>query len=205
MRMLLDTGAAMNSGSLTYHLWVMSQCPEMVAEFIQCGDGTGYDVVQLLAALDLDSSHQPLDHGKMTAVIRYKTPYFFNKNEPLFISFALGNDVSLRCVLGLPTLLALGGLINLVKGEFICSEIGKTFPLTLDPPGKGLPEGIVFDNSTPIIPQGVSTNVKPNPSLLHYTSAEGHAVSAQTYSDNIIVYDNFFDGNVSRELEYKHN
>ena len=152
MRMLLDTGAAMNTGSLTYHLWVMSQCPEMVAEIIQCGDGTGYDVVQLLAALDLDSSRQLLDHGKMTAVIRYKTPYFFNKSEPFFISFALDNDVSLWCVLGLPTLLALGELINLVKGEFICSEIGQTFPLTLDPPGKGLPEGIVFDNSTPIIP-----------------------------------------------------
>ena len=45
MYMLLDTDAAMNSGNLTYHLWVMSQCPEMVGEFIQCGDGTGYDVV----------------------------------------------------------------------------------------------------------------------------------------------------------------
>ena len=57
----------------------------MVDECIQCGDSTGYDVVQLLAALDLDSSHQPLDHGKMTVVIRYKhlillistTPYLF--------------------------------------------------------------------------------------------------------------------------------
>ena len=76
IRMLLDTGAAMNSGSLAYHLWVMSQCPEMVAEFIQYEDDTGYDVVQLLAALDSDSNYQPLDHGKMTAVIRYKTPFF---------------------------------------------------------------------------------------------------------------------------------
>ena len=69
MRILLDTSAAMNSGSFAYHLWVVSQCPEMVDEFIQCDDGTGYDFDQLLAALDLDSSHQPLDHGKMTAVI----------------------------------------------------------------------------------------------------------------------------------------
>ena len=57
MRMLLDTGAAMNSCSLTYHLWFISQCPEMMGEFTQCGDSMGYDVVQLLAALDLDSSH----------------------------------------------------------------------------------------------------------------------------------------------------
>ena len=107
-------------------------------------------------------------------------------------------------MLGLPTLLALGGLINLVKGEFICSEIGHTFSLTLDLPGKGLPEGIVFDNDTPIIQQGMSTNVKHNPSLLRYTFAKYHTVhhSAPTYSDNIIVHDKFFEVNVSRELEY---
>ena len=57
MCMLLDTGDTVNSDSLTYHLWVMSQCSEIVGKFIRCGDGTGYDVVQLLAALDVDSSH----------------------------------------------------------------------------------------------------------------------------------------------------
>ena len=53
-RMLLDTGATMNSGNLTYHLWVMSECLEMLEEFIQCGADTRYDVVQLFAALNLD-------------------------------------------------------------------------------------------------------------------------------------------------------
>ena len=103
--------------------------------------------------------------------------------------------------LGLSILLALGGFIYLVKGEVICLEINRTITLTLDPLGKGLPESIVFDNSTPIIPKGVSTNVKPNPSILHYTSAEGCAFhhSSPTYSDNIVVHDNFFNGNVSRD------
>ena len=43
MRMLLDTRASMNVGSLAYHLSVTSQCPEMVGELIQCGDDTGYN------------------------------------------------------------------------------------------------------------------------------------------------------------------
>ena len=149
MRMLVYTGAAMNSGNLAYHLWVMSECPEMVGEFIQCGGTLDYDVVKLLAALDLDTSQQPVEHGHMTAVIRYRTPYLVNKRDPFFISFAQGNDVSLRCVLSLPTLLAIGGSINLVKGEIVCSAINRTFPLSLEPPGKGLPNGVVFDNSTP--------------------------------------------------------
>ena len=56
MRMLVDTGATMNSGNLTCHLWVMSECPEIVREFIQYGGKSDYDVVKLLAALDLDTS-----------------------------------------------------------------------------------------------------------------------------------------------------
>ena len=56
MRMLVDTGAAMNSGNLAYHLWVMFECSEMVGESIQCGGTSDYDVVKLLAPLDLDTS-----------------------------------------------------------------------------------------------------------------------------------------------------
>ena len=154
MRMLVDTSAAMNSGNLAYHLWVMSECPEMVGEFIQCGGTSDYDVVKLLAALDLDTSQQPVEYGHMTAVIRYRTPYLVNKRDPLFIYFALGNNVSLRCVLSLPTLLAISGSINLVKGEIVCSAINRTFPLSLEPPGTGLPNGVIFDNSTPRFRRG---------------------------------------------------
>ena len=132
----------------------------------------------------------------MTAVIGYSTPYFINKREPLLISFALSNEVFLRCVLGFSTLFVLGGFIDLLKGEFVCFEINRTFPLTSDPPDKRLPEVIVFDNSTLSIPQGLSTNVNTNPSLLHYTSTEGRALhpSSPSYSENIIVHYNFFEG-----------
>ena len=40
----------------------MLECPEMVEEFRQCGTNTGYDVVQLMVVLDLDSNQQPIDH-----------------------------------------------------------------------------------------------------------------------------------------------
>ena len=204
MRMLVETSVAMYSGNIAYHLWVMSECLEMVGEIIQCGGKSDYDVVKLLAALDLDTSQQPLEHENMTAVIMYHTPYLVNKREALFLSFALGNDVSLRYVLDLPTLLAIGGSINLVKGEIVCSEIDRTFALSLEPTDKGLPDGVVSDNSTPTIPEGVPTNIKPNPSILHFTSAEGHVVTNPFphYSSNIIVRDSFYKGNVSRKLEY---
>ena len=49
MRMLVDTGKDMNTGNLKYHLWVMSQCPDIVHDFLQCGKDTAYDGVHLLA------------------------------------------------------------------------------------------------------------------------------------------------------------
>ena len=130
----------------------------------------------------------------MTVAIRYRISYLVNNQYPLFVSFALGNDVSLRRVIGLPTLLALGSIIDLVKGTFFCSEINRTFPLTLDPPGKGLPDEVVFDNSTPTISVGVSTDVRLDPSFLHYTSAEGRTLPSSTtnYSEHVIVHDKLF-------------
>ena len=58
-KMLLDTGAAVNFGNLSYHFWLRPEHPEMVGEFVQYGDNTGYDVVQLIAALDPDWNKQP--------------------------------------------------------------------------------------------------------------------------------------------------
>ena len=77
----------------------------------------------------------------MTAIIRYKKPYTVAGKGPFLTSFALGNDVSLRSVFGLPTLLVMGADINLVKGLLSCIGLNRNFPLELQPPGKSLPKG----------------------------------------------------------------
>ena len=140
----------------------------------------------------------------MTAVIRYRTPYLTNNRDSFLNYFDFGNDFSLRRVIRLPTLLSLGDLIDLGEGIFVCSELNRTFTLTLDMPGKKLPDGVVFDSSNSTIPQGLATNIHSGPSLLHYTSVEGHAIFSfsTNYSNHIIVYDKFVHGNISRDLEY---
>ena len=203
MRMLVDTGAAMNTGNIDFHLWVMSQCPDIVDEFLQCGTNTEYDVVHLLAALDIEDINKDSTHGQMTAVIRYKTPYFVTGKGPFVLSFALGHDVSLRSVLGLPTLLAMGANINLVKGLLSCVELNRDFPLDLQPPGKGLPEGAALTQYSPTVPTSVPSNMPLTTSLLHHTSSEGIPQhSLPTPSDNILVTDHFFHDTVTRDLSY---
>ena len=87
-----------------------------MAEYIECGAGTEYDVVQFLATLDLKGTHQPVDYVSMTIVIRYQTPYLINNTSPLILPFSLGKDVALRSILGIPCLLTMGAVVDLVKG-----------------------------------------------------------------------------------------
>ena len=54
MRILVDNGAAMNTGNKIYHL---------VTEYFPWGEGTEYKVVQLLTALDLDVDSKPSING----------------------------------------------------------------------------------------------------------------------------------------------
>ena len=113
MRILVNTCAAMNTGNIDYYLWVMSQCPTMVAEHLKCDPNTKYDIVKLFATLDLNVTHQPNTHGQMTTIIRYDIPYLVHGKDPLILSFALGDNISLRSVFGIPTLLAVSATIDL--------------------------------------------------------------------------------------------
>ena len=94
----------------------------------------------------------------MIAVIRYHTPYLVNNKDPLILSFALGTDMALHSVLGLPTLLSMGTTIDLSRDTLSCSELNFNFPLIIDPPGKSLPGGVSFNNSPTFIPPGIRTN-----------------------------------------------
>ena len=89
MHMLVDNGATINTRNLQYHLWVISQCPEMADEYLKCGKNIVYDVIHLLAVLDLKNTDRDVDHGKMTAVINYRTPYIVQVRDSFILSFDL--------------------------------------------------------------------------------------------------------------------
>ena len=108
-------------------MWAMLQCPDIVDNFLRCGKDTAYDVVHLLATLDLKDINIDTTHGQMTAVIRYKTPYIIAGKGPFILSFALGKDISLCSALDLPSFLAMGADINLVKGSLSCIELNRVF------------------------------------------------------------------------------
>ena len=81
----------------------MSQFPDIVAEYIECGLGTKYDLVQLKVDVTQSVAEDNFDDGTLSTIIRYKTPYFIN-SQCLILYFALGNSLSLRIILITPSL-----------------------------------------------------------------------------------------------------
>ena len=162
----------------------MSQCPIMVTEYLERISGTKYDVVQLLAAFYLKGIHQPIDHGSMIAVIRYNTLYNHSNTSPLILSFVLGTDVALHSVLGIPYLLAMGTVVNLVKGKLVYSELNNESLIQLDPPGKGLIDSTTFHSFSAVVPDCIPSNVPTLVCLpLQYTASDDtiSPVSQATY------------------------
>ena len=130
----------------------------------------------------------------MTAVIWYRTPYIINNIYPLILSFALGNDVELRSVLDILFNLAMGGVVDWVNGQLICSELDQVFMLQLDPSGKELLDGATYDTFFATVPGGIPSNVLPLFSSIQYTTFDERITtfSLNTYSSNLVVTNNYF-------------
>lgn len=182
----------------------MSQYPEIIDDFLQCGKDTDYDIVHLLTTLDLNDVVTDTNHDQMNTVIRYKTLYPITRKYPFILFFALGNNTSLRSVLGLPILLAMGAEIDLVKGVLSYIELNRSFPLDLQPPEKWLPEDATLNHYSHVISPTGSTNITSNSSILHYTSAKiiSLPLCLNIPSNNILVTNHFFQETVTQKLAY---
>ena len=78
--------------------------------------------------------------------------------------------------------------------------------LQLDPPDKGLPDSVIFDTFFAKAPDGVPSNIPPLFSPLQYTIFDVTIapVSQNTYSSNLVVTDNCFQGCISHDFCIAH-
>ena len=128
----------------------------------------------------------------MTTVNRYRTPYLIDNTSTLIISFSLGNNVSLCIILGIPCLLAMDDVVNLVKDQLVCSELNQVFMLQLNPLDNGLLDSATYDVAT--MHGSVPSNILSVYSPIQYTSCDGtiNPVSQNIHSRNLVVTDNYF-------------
>jgi len=101
----VDTCAAMSTGNLLLHQWIMTKYPSIIAEYTQYDNSTPFKPIRLSVALKgLDGCD--IMKNKLTAVVRYWTPYLDkNGNHQEVISFGLGESITFNSMVGLPLLM----------------------------------------------------------------------------------------------------
>ena len=100
---LFDTGAALNTGLLSYHQSLKKIRPELIDSYEEFNGTNPFDPIKLCGALKDTSEYSTATHGILSAVIRYKTPFVVN-GRAITIAYALGKDVSVNSILGIPTI-----------------------------------------------------------------------------------------------------
>jgi hypothetical protein len=145
---LMDTCGALNTGYLLFHQWVMSERPDIVAEYLEFDASNPFEPVKLGGAIRDPANVDLTDHGNLTAVIRYYTPYADNDGNPITLSFALGPDVTVNTIFGLPMLCALDSVISLRSNTMHSRTLNHDFPISRVAATHGLPAHCSFDPAT---------------------------------------------------------
>jgi hypothetical protein len=142
---LMDTCGALNTGYLPFHQWLMSEHLATVADYISFDDTNPFEPVKLGGAIRDPDNFNSSSHGNLTAVIRYYTPYTDTTGNPITISFALGNDVTVNTIFGLPLLCALDCTISLGSNSLQSNALNLILPITRAATRHGLPPNCLFD------------------------------------------------------------
>ena len=125
---LMDTCGALNTGYLKFHLWLMSERPDLVAEFMSFDDANPAKPIKLGGAICDPSDFA--DHGTLTAVVRFYTPYTNVSGSPITLSFGLVSDVTVNTIFGLPMLYDLDSVIFLNSNSLHSRSLNLNFLIT---------------------------------------------------------------------------
>lgn len=142
----VDSCAAMNTGNLLLHQYVITQHPHLVAEYVQYDDSHPFEPIQLQCAVD-DATRSSTEHGRLTAIVRYHTPYTDKHGNAVQLSFGLGADVAVRSIIGKPTLKAWQCNVDFGEDKLVSPLLLRRWDLIYEAARQGLPQGITFNKS----------------------------------------------------------
>jgi hypothetical protein len=138
---LFDTCAAVSSGTLTFHQWVITSYPNIVHSYKQFDDANPFRAIKLVGAIKDPADFDEDAHGKLTAVVRYHMPYTDSDSNPTALCIALGTDVSINTIFGWPAIEDFGIAMRLKPDSFFSSVLNHTFELHRIEATSGLPVG----------------------------------------------------------------
>jgi len=187
----IDTCAAMSTGNLTLHKWVMTTYPHIVAEYTQYDDSNPFDPIRLSVALQ-DLAGCDALKSKLTVIVRYWTPYFDNMGNQQIISIGLGESISVNTIIGLPQLRSWKASVCFHTDTLASATLETEFPLIYEMTKVGVLVNANFDAADfvrpgPINPQIQLSNVADINSCLTDSSRYENEYSVESTETHRIV------------------
>ena len=147
----LDSCAAMNTGSLHLHQWIMTKYPHLVEKYEQFDDANPFRPITLDCAVPQSEAEKTT--GKLTAVVTYRTRYVDKVGKNLTLSFGLGASIRVNAIIGLPTFREWKIVLNVDSKRASSKLLECYFELCFQHAAKGFPDGVTFDPATFVRPQ----------------------------------------------------
>ena len=182
-KVIIDSCAGLNIGNLRVHQWVATTYPHIVKEWVEFDDKEQFEPLALNCALkDLENTESNV--GKLTVLVTYLTKYTSTDNQPVTISFGLGNEVAVNAIGGKPTLKAWKGCIDFSTDTFTSEVLRLLFNMEYKMADTDLPDSVVFDSTSfvrPKIANKIGTYVlsidRENNSATHNTTVTPDTVT----------------------------
>jgi hypothetical protein len=129
---LVDSCAGVSTGRFSFHMHVMSRLPKGSYKLMYFDGDEPFKPLWLRGAIN--QAKECGEEGKLFAVVVYNTMYESTNGGGIKFAFALGHDVSVNTIIGLPTLKGLKGILDVVESKFTCHLIGTVFPIEYKEP-----------------------------------------------------------------------
>ena len=128
LRVLYDSGSAVNIGNKRHHLSLRATRPDLVAEYIEFDDLVhGFDPISLLGAISPPPGAPQPNWDQLTAIIRYHTGLYTADGAPFQFSVCLGDNVSTNTILGLADINSYGMDLMVSRQRVVCDALNAEF------------------------------------------------------------------------------
>ena len=84
----------------------MKEYPAIVARYEEFDSEDPFDPIRLCGAITNPKDYDKSKHGILSTVIEYHTAYCHQNGSPFKLTLALGQDMSVNSILGLPSIMA---------------------------------------------------------------------------------------------------
>ena len=150
----VDSCAAMNTGNLLMHEWIMTTYPGIVCSYEKFDDENPFEPLSLACAVSIEDL--TATYGQLTSVVTYHTQYRDEKGASIKLSFGLGAEVAVNAIIGLPTLRKWKASIDIGNDNFVSKLLDLSFPLFYQGADSGLPNTITFKKGDFVRPRPIT-------------------------------------------------